>query len=224
MFQMALMAAASLVCYYIPPFKSILGSPIMLALSLVAVVAWFVLLWHRPEVRKASPLNYMVLLVGTIALACFAGSFTSNYKGAFYICEMLVKACAFTGIWGGAYFAKSSTNREYLIRKLMTGALVGFFAAIVLMMFAMSSYKKDVTSGTVVMAMISYILTSMYVGYVSVFVVLPGMAEDPTDFIWGVMRVWMHIFIIIWAMLKIAFYWVRSLCGGAAYSEQTDQA
>lgn len=64
----------------------------------------------------------------------------------------------------------------------------------------------------VLQVMISYILTAMYFGYVIVFVIMPGMAEEPTDYIWGVCRVWIHIFIVIWTLLKIAFNWVKSLC------------
>jgi len=139
------------------------------------------------------------------------------------------KFCAITGVYLGARLAKSTTNREYLIRKLMTGALVGFVVCLGLMIFMMSSYpstrvKRHVTSMVVIQVMISYILTAMYFGYVIVFVIMPGMAEEPTDYIWGVCRVWIHIFIVIWTLLKIAFYWVKSLCGGEPYSVQNDSA
>ena len=61
------------------------------------------------------------------------------------------------------------------------------------------------------MTILINIISAMYLGYVVVFVVLPGIAADPQDYIWGVMCIYMHVFLIIWTICLILWSILKKL-------------
>ena len=133
----------------------------------------------------------------------FYGSFTGVIPMAPIVTFIMAVSCAVLGLYFGACLAKTSTNREYLIRKLFLGALAGFLTCILLMVYAMSAFKFNGKSPVFVWTMIVYLLAVTYLGYVVVFVVLPGHAENKDDIIWGVLRMYIHIGFIILTLLVI---------------------
>ena len=193
LFQMVGMTLASLICCYFNTMRVLVGNQIVLFLSIIATVGFFILMHVKPDLRKDAPLNEMYLLFGSISLIVFYGSLSGMLQAAVLVTLVMGMTCAVAGLYGGALIAKSSTNREYLIRKLMTGVLVGFFLCIALNMFAMASFMYDNKGTVFTFTMICYLVIALYLGYVVVFVILPGHAENKEDYIWGVIRLYLHI-------------------------------
>lgn len=208
--QMAGMATASLLCNFFGIFKSLVGNTPIFYLSFIAVIVFFVALTLKPELRTTAPLNYTFLLSGSIAMIVFYGSLSGRVKAALIVTTMVAISCASAGLYLGARLAKSSTNREYLIRKLLVGACAGFFVCIALMVWAMSAFRFKGKETTFLITMIIYLLAVTYLGYVAVFVVLPGQAEHKDDMIWGVIRMYIQSGIVLMTLTIIAF---NKCCG-----------
>ena len=188
--QMTGMATASLLCNTLGLFKSLVGNAPIFYLSIICVITFFVALSFKPELRTTAPLNHTFLLAGSISMIVFYGSLSGRVKMALIVTKMIALACASAGLYLGARLARTTTNREYLIRKLLVGAAAGFFVCIVIMIYAMSAFRFKGKETTFVITMIIYLLAVTYLGYVAVFVVLPGHAEHKDDSIWGVIRMY----------------------------------
>ena len=131
------------------------------------------------------------------------GAISGAIQVAALVTFIMAVSCAILGLYLGTCLASTSTNREYLIRKLLVGGLAGFLTCILLMVYAMSAFKFHGKDTTFVFTMIIYLLAVVYLGYVVVFVVLPGHAEHKDDFIWGVLRMYIHVGIVIITLLII---------------------
>ena len=133
----------------------------------------------------------------------FYGSFTGKNPIAIIVTLIMAVTCAVLGLYFGACMASTSTNSEYLIRKLFLGALAGFLTCILLMVYAMSAFKFDdknlVFAGTIII----YLLAVTYLGFVLVLVVLPGHAENKDDVIWGVLQLYLYIGMVILLIIII---------------------
>ena len=208
--QMAGMAAASFLCNFLGLFKALVGNTPILYLSALCVIVFFVALSFKPELRTTAPLNYTFLLAGSISMIVFYGAISGKVKAALIVTTMVAISCASAGLYLGVRLAKSSTNREYLIRKMFVGACAGFLTCIALMMWAMSAFKFSGKSSTFISTMIIYLLAVTYLGYVAVFVVLPGHADHKDDTIWGVIRMYIQSGIVVMTLTIIAF---NKLCG-----------
>ena len=204
------MAVAGLLCNFFGIFKSLVGNDLIFYLSFLAVIVFFVALTLKPELRTTAPLNYTFLLAGSIAMIVFYGSLAGRIKMALIVTKGVAISCASGGLYLGTRLAKSSTNREYLIRKLLVGAFIGFLVCIALMVWAMSSFRFKGKESTFVITMLIYLLAVTYLGYVAVFVVLPGHAEHKDDMIWGVIRMYIQSGIVVVTLTIIAF---NKCCG-----------
>ena len=147
------------------------------------------------------------------------GSISGKIPIAPIVTFIMAVSCAILGLYFGACLASTSTNREYLIRKLFLGALAGFLTCILLMVYAMSAFKFHAKSPVFIWTMIIYLLAVTYLGYVVVFVVLPGHAENKDDLIWGVLRMYIHIGIIIVTLLVILAMITRKKAKGEPSSD-----
>ena len=127
----------------------------------------------------------------------FYGALSGRVPLAFVVTLIMAVGCAISGLLLGAHLASTSTNREYLIRKLLIGAFAGFILCIVLMIYAMIAFRFKAKETTFVITMFVYLAAVTYLGYVVVFVVLPGHAEHKDDYIWGVIRMYIHVGIVI---------------------------
>ena len=135
-------------------------------------------------------------------VVCY-GALSGMIQVAAIVTFIMAVSCAILGLYLGTRLASTSTNREYLIRKLLIGALAGFVTCILLMVYAMSAFKFHGKSTTFIFTMIIYLLAVTYLGYVVVFVILPGQAQNKDDYIWGVLRMYIHIGIVIVTLLII---------------------
>ena len=93
-------------------------------------------------------------------------------------------------------------------------------ARVMMVMFMSSDKKNESSTGLFVFTFFIFILAAVYMGYTVVFIILPGMVEDPKDYILGVTRIFTQIFIIIWAILVILFNMIKNcLCGPSSHEE-----
>lgn len=214
------MFATALACYW-TFVGSLVNSPYILTLALIATVGFFLAMHFKPDLRKDAPLNHTYLMAGAISMLVLVGSFVGMYAKPFVLAKIMAIALVMGGLYGGALFAKTSTNREYLIRKLLTGVFAAFLICILMMVMFMSSDKKNESStGLFVFTFFIFMLAAVYMGYTVVFIILPGMVEDPKDYILGVTRIFTQIFIIIWAILVILFNMIKNcLCGPSSHEE-----
>jgi hypothetical protein len=155
-------------------FKALVANPIIMWISVLCTLAYFIAMSVWPEMRKDAPLNWTYLMAGSIAMTVMYGSVSGRIANALAVSFMMAMTASMAGLYGGARFAKSSVNREYLIRKLITGVMTGFLVCIIVMVFAMSSFKFKGKEMTLILTMVFFLLMSLYFGYVVVFVVLPG--------------------------------------------------
>jgi len=199
------MTSAGILCVYFNVFKGLIGNPIVMWLALGATLAFFILMHYKPDLRKDAPLNHTYLLAGSISMIVLYGSVCGRMKSTMMVTFMLAQTCAIAGLLGGAIIAKSSTNREYLIRNLMTGALAGFFVCTAILVVAMSMFKFKGKESTFIMTMLLFLLVTTYYGYVVVFVALPGHASNKEDYIWGVIRMYIHIIVVIITFVGMCF-------------------
>ena len=208
------MFGTSLACYW-TFVGSILASKWIFGFSLVATVAFFLTMHFKPEIRKDAPANHFYLMCGGIVMLVMVGSFTGLKAEAWVLCNVMATALVMGGFYGGSLLAKTSTNREYLIRKLLIGVFAAFLICIVLMvMFMSSDDKKKPATGLFVEVFVVFIVAALYMLYTVVFIILPGMVEDPADYIQGVTRVFTQQFILMWALLCILYRMIKNcLCG-----------
>lgn len=208
------MFGTSLTCYW-TFVGSILASEWICGFSAIATVAFFLTMHFKPEMRKDAPANHMYLMAGGIAMLVFIGSFTGLKPEAEVLCTVMAAALVMAGMYGGSLLAKSTTNREYLIRKLFIGVFAAFLICIVLMvMFMSSDDKKKPSTGLFVFTFVVFMYAALYILYTTVFIILPGMVEDPQDYILGVTRVFTQQFILLWALLCILYNMIKNcICG-----------
>ena len=138
--QLAGMTLVSLVCNFFGPFRLLLGNIIVLTLSFAAVVAFFAVMHYKPEMRKTAPMNTKYLWAGSISMKVFYGSLACIFPTTIVVTTMMAITCVMGGLYVGAMMAKSSTNREYLIRKLIMGAFLGFLVCIMLIFYVDVSF------------------------------------------------------------------------------------
>ena len=127
----------------------------------------------------------------------FYGALAGRLRMTLITTLVMAVLCATSGLYFGTRLASTSTNREHLIRKLLIGAFCGFIVCVGLMVLAMLSFRfrggKEITF---VITMIVYVISVIYLGYVTVFVVLPGhdlAAEQDENYVWGVIRMYIHV-------------------------------
>ena len=196
------MTLVSLLCIYFTILRLLMRDKKVFVISFNLTFALFIVLHCFPELRKKEPWNHLLFLAFSFSMIVFYGSFSAKVPlvGVTFI---LAVSCAVLGLYFGACLAKTSTNREYLIRKLFLGALAGFLTCMLLMVYAMYAFKFNSNSLVFIWTMIIYLLAVAYLGYVVVFVVLPGHAENKDDIIWGVLRMYIHICFIVLTLLVI---------------------
>lgn len=217
--QLCGMTTVSLLCSYFNAFKVLIGNSPVLYLSLIATIAFFVMMVWKEDLRKDAPMNHTYLLAGSISMITFYGSLSGWSGSASCVTFIMALNCGVAGLYLGSHLAKSSTNREYLVRKLITGAAAGFVACIILMVFAMSSFKFKSKESTFVITMLAYLLFVTYFGYVCVFVILPGHASHQDDYIWGVIRLYIHVGIVVFTLTLILFAICKRKCFGGSDEE-----
>ena len=209
--QVGGMAIAGFACKF-SIFKALVGNSLVLYLSLFLTVAFFVMMHVKEDLRKDSPMNHTYLLAGSICMMVCFGALAGMTKSAAVVTFMMAAAFAVLSLYLGARLATSSTKREYLIRKLLVGALAGFLATITVMIYAMSSFKSDVKTPTVILTVVFYLLLVMYFGYTLVFVILPGHEEYKDDYIWSVLRMYIHLGMVVVMLGAILLAWLKSCC------------
>ena len=217
--QMGGMTIVSLLCCFFNVLRALIGNSVVLYLSLFATLAFFVIMHLKEDLRKDEPMNKTYLLTGSICMIVCYGALSGIIKIAAIVTFIMAVSCAILGLYLGVRLAKTSINREYLIRKLLVGAAAGFLVCIVLMVYAMSAFRFHGKSTTFVFTMIIYLLAVTYLGYVLVFVILPGQAQNKGDYIWGVLRMYMHIGIVIITLLIILAMLIKKKAKGEPSSD-----
>ena len=141
-------------------------------------------------------------------VVCY-GALSGMIQVAAIVTFIMAVSCAILGLYLGTRLASTSTNREYLIRKLLIGALAGFVTCILLMVYAMSAFKFHGKSTTFIFTMIIYLLAVTYLDYVDVFVILPGHAQSKDEYIWSVLRMYIHIGMVVVILVTILLVWLK---------------
>ena len=139
----------------------------------------------------------MLVMATSICMMVFYGALTCLLPFAIVVTQVMAAGCAISGLLLGAHLASTSTNREYLIRKLLVGAFAGLILCIVLMIYAVSNFKFFMKEPTFAITIAIYVAAVTYLGYVVVFVLQPGHAEHKDDYIWGVIRMYIHVGIVV---------------------------
>lgn len=134
--QLTGMAAVSFACSFFTPLRDLIGNIPVLVISSIATIAFFVIMSVKEELRKVAPWNHTCLLAGSISMIVFYGALAGKYKHAAIVSIMMALTLSVAGLYAGALMAKSSTNREYLIRKMIAGAIAGYIVCILLVGFA----------------------------------------------------------------------------------------
>ena len=207
------MTLVSLLCSFFTILSVFMRNKKVFVFSFNLTIALFIVMHCFPELRKKEPWNHWLLLALSICMIVFYGSFTGVLPVAPIVTFIMAVSCAVLGLYFGACLAKTSTNREYLIRKLFLGALAGFLTCILLMVYAMYAFKFNAKSPVFIWTMIIYLLAVAYLGYVVVFVILPGHAENKDDIIWGVITMYTHIAFIVLTLLFIITECVKKCKG-----------
>ena len=222
--QMAGMTVVSLLCCFFNVLRVLIGNSVVLYLSLFLTIAFFVLMHFKEDLRKDAPMNHTYLLAGSICMMVCYGSISGKIKIAALVAFIMAVSCAIAGLYLGVRLASTSTNREYLIRKLLVGAVAGFIACIALMVYAMVAFRFSLKETTFLFTMIIYLLAVTYFGYTLVFVVLPSHEQYKDDYIWSVMRMYTHLGMVLVMLLAIFAASIKNCCSGGRGAVSFDAA
>ena len=175
--------------------------------SLAAMIAPAYFLLMDVELRKDNMKGFWLLVLSSAGLAGFCAWFAAWTNWPFVVCKLMAVSCAAGGVFFGAWMSKTSTNREYLTRNLILGACVGFGGFLVLMWLTTKAFVFKGKGEIWVMVVLAFILCSLYLGYVLIYIILPG-TQDGEDWVNAVLRVYVHIGIIVSVFVAILI----SLC------------
>ena len=166
----------------------------MIILSVGIMVVCAIPLARSSEIRM-DPNRSRPLLVGfSVGMAISFGWMSAYLPAAIMVTFVMGFATSMWGLYLGAMMAKTSTNREYLVRNLILGAGAGLVLCIIVYGFACVGWKFHGKGTTFWLTVILNLLSSVYIGYVIAYVVVPGAGDcENGDYIWAVMKVYMHI-------------------------------
>ena len=133
------------------------------------------------------------------------GSIAALHPSAFTVIFIFAISCAVLGLYLGTLMAESSVDREELKRKLAVGTLISLAICILLLFLAVKALKKEFDVATLIVTLLVFALATLYFGFVLVYVVLPGHAQYAEDYIWGVVRLYLHIALIVCTALRMAY-------------------
>ena len=133
------------------------------------------------------------------------GSISALHPTAFTVIFIFAISFAVLGLYLGTLMATSSVDREELKRKLAFGTLTSLALCLLLFFIAAKVFKIESTAATFITILMVFAIAILYFGFVLVYVVLPGHVQYAEYYIWGVIRLYLHIALIVCNAMNMAY-------------------
>ena len=131
-----------------------------MTLSLVGYVGSAIYLICNDQARKKVPLNYILLGIVTVSMACFIASFAANLTELSVVTAIMGCCLSTAGLFVAALY---TSTRAHMIRNLTTGLIIAMVLDLVVLLMMLSQDKTLVFTISLIILFLLFVLI-VYMG------------------------------------------------------------